>query len=109
MQSDRNFFEELKYRYTYGGMHVKLIFVNAIVFLFIAVLLVFARLMGQSSEMGWLSFFLRQIFTLQADFWGLLTKPWGLFTSMFAHFGFIHFIFNMIFLYFSGKILENDG
>lgn len=107
MQSDRNFFEELKYRYTYGGMHVKLIFVNAIVFLFIAVLLVFARLMGKSPEMGWLSYFLRQIFTLQADFWGLLTKPWGLFTSMFAHFGFIHFIFNMIFLYFSGKILES--
>lgn len=105
MYNERTFVDELKYRFNYGGMHVKLIFINAIVFLALGIIQVFTRLLGQ--ENGLVDVLLVQLFSLDASFWGLITKPWGLFTSMFAHFGFMHFIFNMLFLYFSGKMLED--
>lgn len=105
MYNDRTFMEELKFRFNYGGMHVKLIFINAIVFLVLGIIQVFTRLLGH--ENGWIDLILVHVFTLDASFWGLITKPWGLFTSMFAHFGFMHFLFNMLFLYFSGKMLED--
>jgi membrane associated rhomboid family serine protease len=105
MQSDRSFFEELKYRYTYGGMHMKLIFINALVFLAVGILLVIARLLGING-IG-IPALLTDIFALQADFAGLLFKPWGLFTSIFAHFQFFHFLFNMLVLFFVGKLYED--
>ena len=86
MQSDHNLIEDLKYRYNNGGMHMKLIFINAAVFLLIGLLTVLSRLTGNEDS------YLDSIFALEANFNGLLYKPWGLFTSIFAHFGFLHFL-----------------
>jgi membrane associated rhomboid family serine protease len=105
MQTDRTFIDEIKYRFNYGGMHIKLIFVNLAVFLFIGILLVISRLMGMNGLI--IQAYLSDIFALQADFEGLLFKPWGIVTSIFSHFGLFHFLFNMIFLYFAGKMLED--
>ena len=105
MQNDRSLLDELKFRYKHGGMHMKLIFINAAVFLLIALTGVTGRLVGPGANIA-VSYLLSDIFSLQADFHGLLLKPWGLFTSIFAHFGFLHFLFNMLFLYFSGMMLE---
>ncbi len=101
MQNDHNLIEDLKYHYKHGGMHMKLIFINAAVFLLIGILTVLGKLSGNNAS------YLESIFALEANFNGLLYKPWGLFTSIFAHFGFLHFLFNMMFLYFSGKMLES--
>lgn len=39
-----------------------------------------------------------------------LQQPWGIFTSMFTHTGFTHFIFNMLTLYFFGSyVLKLTG
>lgn len=100
MQNNNTFIDDLKLRYRTGGMHIRLIFINAAVFLGIGIVHVISRLAGFDPG------FLNDIFALEANFHGVMTKPWGLFTSMFAHFGFIHFLFNMLFLYFSGKLLE---
>lgn len=100
MQNNNTFIDDLKQRYRTGGMHIKLIFVNAAVFLLIGIVHVFSNLSGFNSG------FLGDIFSLEANFHGLLTKPWGLFTSIFAHFGILHFLFNMLFLYFAGSMLE---
>ena len=52
MQTDRNFLEELKHQYKFGGMHVKLIFINSLVFLLIGVLGVIGRLsMSESFDL----------------------------------------------------------
>ncbi len=103
---DKNIFQDLKYRFQFGGMHVKLLFVNAIVFIFIGFLHVFTRLLGNVEIEQYTSILLHDIFALQADFLGLITKPWGLITSIFSHFEFMHFLFNMLFLFFAGQLYE---
>jgi membrane associated rhomboid family serine protease len=50
---------------------------------------------------------LSAIFSLQTDTSQLITHPWGVFTSIFAHFSFWHLVLNMLFLYFSGKMFES--
>ena len=103
---DKNIFQDLKYRFQFGGMHVKLLFVNAIVFIFIGFLHVFTRLLGDEEIQQSTAILLHDIFALQADFLGLITKPWGLITSLFSHFEFMHFLFNMLFLFFAGQLYE---
>jgi membrane associated rhomboid family serine protease len=103
---DRNIFQELKHRYHFGGMHVKLVFINAFVFLFIGFIHVFTRLLGSDEIEKTTADLLHAIFALQADFFGLITKPWGLITSIFSQFTFMHFLFNMLFLFFAGQLFE---
>lgn len=100
MQNNNTFMDDLRLRYRTGGMHIKLIFINAAVFITLGIATVIARLSGFDIS------FLHDIFALEANFHGLLTKPWGLFTSIFSHFNFFHFLFNMLFLYFAGRMLE---
>ncbi len=45
------------------------------------------------------------LLALPSDPWRALLRPWSFLTYMFTHFGFRHILFNMIVLYFSGKIL----
>ena len=105
MQTENNFFAELKNHYRHGGMTIRLIFINVAVFLFIGLLDVFSRLIGPSFS-SIAQFIGSQFFTLQTDLYGFITHPWGLFTSIFAHFGLWHLLFNMLFLYFSGRMFE---
>jgi len=103
---DSTIFQDLKDRYKFGGMHIKLLFINAIVFIIISFLHVFTRLLGNIEIQQSTAIYLHDIFALQADFLGLITKPWGLITSIFSHFEFMHFLFNMLFLYFAGQLYE---
>ena len=102
MQNNRNFISELKHQYKFGGMHMKLIFINVIFFLVIGILNTIANL----SENPELKLVLADIFTLQTDFKQFIYKPWGLFTSIFSHFEILHILFNMLMLYFAGKMFE---
>lgn len=102
MQNDRNFLDELKYQYRFGGMHVKLIFLNVVFFLLISIFLVIARL----SNLVELKLIVQNIFSLSTDFGQFLYKPWGIITSIFSHFGILHLFFNMLMLYFSGKMFQ---
>ncbi|MDX1652495.1 MAG: rhomboid family intramembrane serine protease [Brumimicrobium sp.] len=95
----RTFTDEIKYQWKSGGMHIKLIGVNLIVFLFIAILIVFGRL-SVTGPYNPVEPIMNEIFTLHATWKGILTHPWGLVTSIFAHFELFHFFFNMLFLYF---------
>lgn len=105
MQTERTFIDDLKHQYKYGGMTIRLIFVNVVVYLIISILGVIARLSG--GDFGaMVASFTGNLFTLQTDFGAFATHPWGLFTNIFAHTGFIHILMNMIFLYFSGRIFE---
>ncbi|MES2589258.1 MAG: rhomboid family intramembrane serine protease [Bacteroidota bacterium] len=103
MQNERNFLDELKHQYKFGGMHMKLIFINVLIFIFIVI---FSKIdLFTGSEI--FSFLVKDIFTLQTDFYSFLYKPWGLVTSIFSHFGIMHILFNMLMLYFAGKIFEH--
>ena len=99
---ERSFIDEIKYQWNYGGMHIKLIGVNLAVFLLIGLTIVFGRLSTAGPDNPVIPI-LNDIFTLQGSPKGFITHPWGIVTSIFAHFEIFHFFFNMLFLYFISK------
>ena len=100
MYQERTFIDDLKHQFKNGEMTTKLIFINVAVFLFIQLIYVVERLFNFSTD------FAQLFFTLETQLGLFIFKPWGLITSIFAHFGLIHFLMNMFFLYFSGKMFE---
>lgn len=83
-------------------MYMKLIFINVLVFLFINLISVIGRLTESSDLFDLVSL----LFTLETDFNSFLFRPWGLFTSIFSHVGFMHLAFNMLMLFFMGQAFE---
>lgn len=82
-------------------MFMKLIFINVLIYIFIQVFSVITRLTGQN-----LSSLEINLFTLKTSPVEFLLSPWGILTSIFSHFDLFHLIFNMLFLYFVGKMAE---
>ena len=105
MNTNSSFIDEIKRNYVSGGMHMKLIYVNVIVFLVITIFNIIGKLYGGDTSLI-LSDLTTSIFTLKTNPAEFILQPWGVITSIFAHFGFMHLLFNMLFLYFSGKMLE---
>lgn len=103
----RTFIDELKYQWNHGGMHLKLIGVNFIVFIAINLTLSIGQLSVPRGYYNPTENLIGIIFTLKGTLYGLITHPWGLFTSIFAHFGLWHFAFNMIFLFFISRLFLN--
>ena len=99
----RNFTDEIKHQWQYGGMHIKLIGVNVLVFLIIGTFSVFAKLSATNGISPGMHL-IEDIFTLHGNWQGFIRRPWGIITSIFAHFEFFHFLFNMVFLYFAGSM-----
>lgn len=104
MQTEQNLFNSLKNAYHYGGMTIRLLFINTTIFLLIQILSVVIRLMMADNSI--LSVFLNSVFTLNTNLHNFIFMPWGLITSIFAHFSLWHFVLNMLFLYFSGRMFE---
>ena len=101
MNNNRNIFQELKQTFLQGKMTHRLIIVNVAVFILIQIYLAIFRLGGLGSED-----LPNTLFTLDTNLTGFSHKPWGLITSIFAHFDLFHLFSNMLFLYFSGKFFE---
>lgn len=102
MQTQRSFLDELRVLYK-QSMFMKLIFMNVIVFLAIQITYVFARLSKVVPEVEYV---LGKIFAMPTGLEDFITHPWTLVTSMFAHFGFLHILLNMVMLFFVGRIFE---
>lgn len=94
------FTDEIKYEIK-NKMFMKLIFINIGVFILIQFLNVITRLSGINFETTYINFF-----TLKTNFNEFISSPWGIFTSIFCHFDIFHLLFNMLFLYFIGKLAE---
>ncbi|CAN5466240.1 rhomboid family intramembrane serine protease [soil metagenome] len=95
------FLDEFKNAFSKPGNGlVKIIIINLIVFLALLVLEVFLTLSGAN---GIYAFILQQLM-LPSSIENFLVKPWTLFTYFFTHEGFFHFAFNMLWLYWFGKL-----
>ena len=98
--------DQLKYQYRTGGVHMKLIFINVIVYLIFAMILVFMTLMKwENSAESFKAF--KNIFSFHSNPIEFITKPWGIITYMFIHGSFFHLFSNMLILFFAGKMYEN--
>lgn len=105
MQTENSLLTDLKNTFRTGGMTVKLIFVNVLVFIAIGILEVVSSIIGGVSG----TFILDvtdSIFALFTPIREFIVRPWGLFTSIFAHYNFIHLLLNMVFLFSVGRIFE---
>ncbi len=94
-------FEEVKRMYYSGNIIIRLIFINVAVFLIINIIGLFSFLFtGAGAEslglIDWLA--------VPADLGKLLYRPWTLVTYAFLHYDFLHILFNMLWLYWFGKI-----
>lgn len=92
--------DEIKASFKSGSMLTKLIYLNLGVFLVIKILAVFTFLLNTNSTTLSLVYWL----SVPADLSLLKFHPWTLFTYMFLHEGFLHILFNMLWLYWFGKI-----
>ena len=101
MSADRTFIDEIKHQLKYGGITVKLIFINVAVFLFIQILLALGRLVFNNQ-----ADFVTHFFSLNTDLKVFITRPYTILTTIFSHFTILHLLFNMLFLYFSGSLFE---
>lgn len=89
--------DELKDSFRSGDMLTRLIYINVGVFLLVNIIMVFGFFANSDwSIVSW--------FTVPAAPGRLILQPWGLITYMFLHEGFFHLLFNMVWLYFGGKI-----
>jgi membrane associated rhomboid family serine protease len=91
--------DELKQTYKQGSTLIKLIFINVAVFLVFRILYLILYLTGSTAlfqSAYWLS--------VPSFIPGLILKPWTLITYMFYHEDIWHIFFNMLWLYWFGKL-----
>lgn len=100
----RTFSEEIRYQFKSGPMFTRLILVNLFVFLIINFILLIYFLNNIPSELA--SFKLLSIIAPTPSWQHNLTHPWSIILYMFSHIGFFHLLFNMMLLYFGGKIFS---
>lgn len=97
---------DLRHQYRYGGILMRLIFLNIAAFIGINLLaLLFTVLSGFSGPAGIEA--VTRFFSLQPNLWHLITHPWVFITSMFLHLSLWHLLFNMLMLYWFGSIVDN--
>ena len=78
----------------------RLIYINIAVFLFISAVSIIAYLFNNEA----LSLKILKVFSVPASLKALAIKPWTLLTYMFTHKDILHILFNMLWLYWFGKI-----
>ncbi|MDB4533476.1 rhomboid family intramembrane serine protease [Vicingaceae bacterium] len=103
------FLQDLKNQYKNGSVLIKLIFINVAVFLLINILYVFllfieAEYFFEYPPKGERIFKVTQWLSSSSDLSELIFKPWTLLSYMFLHEDLGHVFFNMMLLYFSGRL-----
>lgn len=91
---------DLKESFKRGNIFIQLIYINAGIFLITTLTKVLLQLFNRSTE-----FF--DLLALPASFDRFLHQPWSILTYMFMHAGFLHILFNMLWLYWFGALFLN--
>ena len=92
-----NILDDLKLQYKTGGMVQKLIFWNIGCFL-LSLVFFYSFSVGSFQIPTWIA--------LSSDFGTFIRTPWTLITFNFFHAGFLHLIFNLMVLHFSGRLFS---
>ena len=92
--------DEIKQSYKGGSTLIRLIYINLAIWIIVNVAEIFFFLSGKHD--AYMRFLL--MLALPADLTNLVHKPWTLLTYMFLHKNFLHILFNMLWLYWFGRI-----
>ncbi|NDV47683.1 rhomboid family intramembrane serine protease [Paludibacter sp. 221] len=93
-----NVWENIKLTFKKGDALIKLIYVNVAVFVLLKAVVIVLRLFNMQAG------FILHWFAVPADLPQLLHRVWTPISYMFLHDGFFHLFFNMLCLYWFGKI-----
>ena len=93
--------DDIKQSFKDGSLLTKVIYINLAVFVLVNLVGSFAFLFSANPPdiIKWLA--------VPSHLPTLITRPWTLFTYMFLHEGFLHVLFNLIWLYFGGRIFQD--
>lgn len=89
--------DDLKLQYRTGGIVQKLIFWNVGIFI-LSLVFFYQSKTGGFAYPSWL--------VLSSSLSEFVTKPWTVISYMFVHAGFLHLLFNMMVLHFSGRLFS---
>jgi membrane associated rhomboid family serine protease len=100
--------DDIKAFFRRSSLLATLIYVNLGVFLLVQIVNVFMWLLNVENPaiLGFPVSVMSYYFSVPASIEALLSRPWTLFTYMFLHESFFHILFNMIVLYFGGRIFN---
>lgn len=100
----QSIWEDVKREFSYGNMVTRIIIINVAVFVSIHLvnLILYVSNGGTPSP-----YFDKMVnfLSMSSDWKFVLTHPWGIITHMFLHVGFWHILWNMLFLYWFGRIV----
>ena len=90
--------DEIKLSFKNGTYLTKLIYINIAIWVIVRLVFVCYSLSGSDGSLmlGWLA--------LPASFELFISRPWTILTYMFLHFELLHILFNVLWLYWFGKI-----
>jgi len=94
----QEFIDNIKTRFQNGTIVEKLIYINIAVFIVDILLATFSGLYNQ--QLG----IVKEWFALSSSIDTFIYKPWTLISYGFLHSGFLHILFNCIWLYFFGRL-----
>ena len=96
-----SFFYNLKNRFSTLSVAEKIILINVVFFLLPMLLnvLFFLFNISPSTYLNWLQ--------LSPNLWTFIKRPWSLITYSFIHSGFFHLFWNMVLLFYAGRLLLN--
>ena len=97
--------EDIKRSWTSGSMLYRLIWVNVVVFILINAALILTNLGGIELPVGKEDGF---GLATTSDLEVLIRRPWSIITHMFAHVQIWHLIFNMILLWWMGRVYQQE-
>jgi membrane associated rhomboid family serine protease len=101
---------DLKQQFSNGNMIIKLIMINVAIYLLLTISEVPLYLIYSNSDPQYQQSyykFLMEWFWLPSDLSKFITRPWTIITYMFLHDGLFHLFFNMLLLYWFGRIIND--
>jgi len=96
---------DLKRQFNYGNMITRIIVVNVVFFIVANIANLLITVFGGFEHNDIFNDTVVKYFAIHQDLMFDLTHPWVIFTHMFFHVGFMHILFNMLFLYWFGRIV----
>ena len=100
----KSIWEDIKREFSYGNMVTRLVIINVMVFIVVNLVWVVLQIANGYKTSAFYSEFL-SFFAMSSHWLDVLIHPWSIITSMFLHEGFFHLLFNMLMLYWFGRIV----